>query len=268
MKIGISTATYFGKELTEDTFKLINGMKIPVCEVFLTTFSEYTAEFCDMLMDRKGAVDVYSIHTLNQQFEPELFNNVSRTRENAEKFFIEAGISAGKLGAKYYTFHGPSRIKPRPYIHNYPLLGARLQELDELLMSVGNGCRLTYETVHWAYFANPDFFANLKKYCNTAACLDIKQVMQSQLPLDDYINVIGDRLKNVHLCDYDDSGRLYAPGQGTFDFITFFKKLYENGYHGPMMMELYSGDYKDYGEVERAYDYLNNCLEIAKRSDI
>ncbi|MFI3229483.1 MAG: sugar phosphate isomerase/epimerase [Bacillota bacterium] len=268
MEIGISTATYFGKELTEDTFKLINGMKIPICEVFLTTFSEYTPEFCDLLLERKGEVEVYSVHTLNQQFEPELFNNVPRTRQNAERFFIEAGVTAGKLGAKYYTFHGPSRIKPRPYNHNYPLIGARLNELDALLMSVGNGCRLTYETVHWAHFANPDFFENVKKYCDTFACLDIKQVMQSNIELEMYIKAIGDRLKNVHLCDYDSSGRLYAPGQGEFDFTTFFKRLYDIGYDGPMMMELYSGDYKDYGEIERSYEYLKNCLEIAKRSNI
>ncbi|MFA6765988.1 MAG: sugar phosphate isomerase/epimerase, partial [Clostridia bacterium] len=83
MKIGISTASFFSKEATEDTFQIIEEMGIQTCEVFLTTFMEYEPEFIQQLKEKKNSVDVYSVHTLNVQFEPELFNIVKRTRDDS-----------------------------------------------------------------------------------------------------------------------------------------------------------------------------------------
>ena len=45
MEIGISTATYFAKLPTEDTFEYIKDAGANICEVFMDTFSEYTPEF-------------------------------------------------------------------------------------------------------------------------------------------------------------------------------------------------------------------------------
>lgn len=264
MEIGISTASFFGKALTEDAFEIIEKMGIRVCEVFLTTFREYLPEFGQLLKSRKGDIEVYSIHTLNQQFEPELFNPVARTKEDSEFFMKQAAAVAGILHAKYYTFHGPARLKRKPYVFDYKRLGARADEIDLLLQQYGNGCRLAYENVHWTYFSTPDFFTNLKENSRISACLDIKQAMQAGVSVYEYIDCMGDRLVNVHLCDYDSSGKLCVPGKGGFDFISLFSYLMEKGYDGPLMMELYAGDYSDYGEVERGYQYLQNCLSKAK----
>ena len=79
MQIGMSTASLFSKEKTEAAFEILHKLNIPVCEVFLSTFSEYTDEFIDTLLKVKGETHIYSVHTLNQQFEPELFNPTERT---------------------------------------------------------------------------------------------------------------------------------------------------------------------------------------------
>lgn len=106
IKIGMSTATFFSKSQTEDAVGLIQSMGVEVCEIFLTTFSEYRREFIDLLLPRIGpGLEVHSIHTLNQQFEPELFNKVRRTREDAEVFFRECAEAAVRLNARSYTFH-------------------------------------------------------------------------------------------------------------------------------------------------------------------
>ena len=70
MKVGISTATFFTKELTENSFSVIQRCGGDTAEVFLTTFCEYESEFGRLLAERKGSLDIYSVHALNTEFEP------------------------------------------------------------------------------------------------------------------------------------------------------------------------------------------------------
>jgi sugar phosphate isomerase/epimerase len=130
-----------------------------------------------------------------------------------------------------------------------------------MLQEKGNGCRLTFENVHWAYFNEPAVFEELKKHSGVLACLDNKQAMQGGGDVRDYLSAVGERLKTVHLCDFHADGRLALPGKGIFDFTDFFKRLKDTGYDGPLLMEVYSGDYQTYGDLRRSYEYLQNCLE-------
>ncbi|MDI9487362.1 MAG: sugar phosphate isomerase/epimerase [Bacillota bacterium] len=264
MKIGISTASFFSKEATEDTFQIIEEMGIQTCEVFLTTFMEYEPEFIQQLKEKKNSVDVYSVHTLNVQFEPELFNIVKRTRDDSESIFKKIAHAAKELGASFYTFHGPTRMKRTPYHIDFARIGKRIDELDEMLYTISNGCRIAYENVHWTFFNSPEFFSTLKKYTSVRCCLDIKQAMQSKYSPYEYIDVMGDRLKNVHLCDYDSNGKLFLPGKGSVDFVKLFKYLLDKGYEGPLIMELYAKNYDSYEEILDSYEYLKNCLDKAK----
>lgn len=266
MKIGISTASFFSKEATENTFEVMKDLRIDICEVFLTTFREYKKSFAELLQERKQGIEVYSIHTLNVQFEPELFNPVARTREDSEYFYKEAATAAGILGAKYYTFHGLTRMKRTPYTIDYQRIGKRMDELDKMLIQTSGGsCRLAYENVHWTFFNSPDYFNELKKFTNVRACLDIKQAMQSKYDIYDYIDAMGDRLVNVHLCDFDENGKLHTPGKGSFDFTKLFRTLIDKGYAGPLIMELYAGNYQNYADIKEGRDYLQHCLEKASK---
>lgn len=86
MKVGISTATFFSKVLTEDSFSVIQRCGGECAEVFLTTRYEYEPSFGDLLAERKGDLEIYSVHALNTQFEPELFNSAERTRRMLRSF--------------------------------------------------------------------------------------------------------------------------------------------------------------------------------------
>ncbi|MFA6866117.1 MAG: sugar phosphate isomerase/epimerase [Clostridia bacterium] len=268
MEIGISTASFFTKEKTEDAILEINKLKIPVCEIFLGTFSEYKPEFIDELVSRKDGLQVYSIHTLNQQFEPELFSSMDRTRSDGEGFFQTVIEGAEKLGAKYYTFHGPAKIKKIKYNLNYERIGNRVEQLcDFVKLHSHNTTELTYENVHWTYYNEPDYITNIGKYTNVGTVLDIKQAMQSQIDVYDYLDKMGDRLRNVHLCDYDANGKLELPGNGIFDFTQLFSRLLKMGYNGCGMIEVYPDNYKTYDQLVKCYDYLNECLYKAKNNE-
>jgi sugar phosphate isomerase/epimerase len=267
MEIGISTASFFSKERTEEAILQIKKLEIPVCEIFLSTFYEYNEKFIDVLLERKGDLRVNSIHTLNQQFEPELFNPMPRTRSDCEDIFKQVIRGAGRLGAKYYTFHGPAKFKKIKYNLNYERIGTRVEELCDLVKTESKGVtELTYENVHWTYFNEPDYIKNISPYTNVKTCLDIKQAMQSKIDVYDYIDKMGDRLANVHLCDYDDNGKLSLPGNGIFDFTKLFAKLLSNGYDGVAMIEVYPDNFSTYDQLRKCYEYLNECLYKAKNN--
>lgn len=259
MEIGISTATFFGKAHTEDSFALIRQIGARTCEVFLNTFYEYRPEFATLLCERKGDLRVHSIHTLNTNFEPQLFNAADRTRGDAEEIFRSVLESGRRLGARHYTFHGVARLKRTGMYDNYASIGPKVERIRQIAAEYG--IALCFENVHWAHYAHPGFFTGIREYCSElCGCLDIKQAMQSGYSVEDYIKEMGDRIRTVHVCDYDADGRLCAPGRGIFDFQRLFGLLRDCGADCPVLMELYSGDYEDLDELTRSFDYLNNLL--------
>lgn len=262
MKLGISTASFFTKVATEDTFEYIKSFNANVCEVFLSSFCEYEGELAEKIVNNKS-VDVHSIHTLTNQFEPELFSLNPRASQDANNVFKNALQVGKKLGAKYYTFHGATRLKKRQYNFDYSFLG---QIISKAMQTANEyGLTLSYETVHWAYFSEPTYFVNLKKQCpNLKATMDIKQIMQADGDYKEFLKVIGKDLTTVHLCDYDENKKLYLPGRGKFDFVELFKRLQDIGFEGACIMEVYPQGYKDISELKVSFDYLSECLDKIK----
>ncbi len=260
MRVGISTATFFSKELTENSFSVIRSCGANLCEVFLTTLSEYEASFVDMLNDRlqSEGIQAYSVHALNTQFEPQLFNAAQRTRADAEIIYRKVLCAAQKLGAKYYTFHGSIRMKKGAYFSPVAI-GKRMCELGEIASEYG--VTLCLENVHWALFNEPSFYQEMKTYAkNVGTVLDIKQARQSGVDWREYISVMGASLKNVHVSDVDEEGNITMVGKGIFPFDELIKRLEEVGYDGPIIIEQYSKNYENYAEVEASVDYLKKLI--------
>ncbi|HKL74418.1 MAG TPA: sugar phosphate isomerase/epimerase [Clostridia bacterium] len=265
MEIGISTASFFSKESTEEAISQINRLNIPLCEVFLSSFYEYNESFISELLQRKGDLRIYSVHTLNQQFEPELFNPMPRTRKDSEDIFRKVVQGAARLGAKYYTFHGPAKFKRVKYNLDYEKIGKRVEELCDIVSSESNQITaLAYENVHWTYYNDPDYITNIAPFTKVKTCLDIKQAKQSHIDVYEYLKKMGNRLANVHLCDYNEEGNLSLPGNGTFDFTRLFYTLLNMNYKGDAMIEVYPENYTTYDQLAACYDYLNECLYKAK----
>ena len=258
MEVGISTATFFLKELTEDSFSVIQRCGGQACEVFLTTYSEYEPQFGELLKQRKGDLDVYSVHSLNTQFEPQLFNLAPRTRSEAEKMFRKVLAVGRTIGAKVYTFHGLSRLKKDAYFDPVTV-GKRMCELGQIANEYG--ITLCLENVHWATFNTPSFYAEMKKYSPNCGCvLDVKQARQSGYDWREYLEVMGDTVKNVHLSDVDENGDIAMVGKGVFPFEELINRLDRLGYDGPLIIEQYAKNYDSYREVEQSVKYLKNIV--------
>lgn len=257
MKVGVSTATFFSKLLTEDSFSVIQRCGGETAEVFLTTFSEYEPEFGDILKERLNGLDIYSVHSLNTEFEPQLFNTAYRTRNDAEIIFKKVLEVGRKIGARYYTFHGSTRLKKSTVIDT-AAIGKRMRELGDT--ALGYGIELCFENVHWAAFDSPEFFREVKEYApNIGAVLDIKQAWQSGYDWRDYLSVMGDRIRNVHISDVSD-GRIKMAGKGDFPFKELVARLKAQNYDGPLILEQYPKDYDSFDEIAESVNYMKKII--------
>lgn len=259
MEIGISSASFFGKKYTENTIELMEEMGVGVAEIFLTTFMEYEEDFVRELARRKNTLKIHSVHSLTNQFEPQLFNMAERTKQDSLRFYEKICKAAQILGAGYYTFHGPGIVKKTPYKVNYESMATRLNELIDV--ASGYDTQLSFENVHWTFFSSPEFFRKMRPLTPKLRCtLDIKQAMQSKIDYKEFLTVMGGSLSTVHVCDYLADGSLKVPGEGIFDFKELFQRLADMGYENPVIMELYANDYSDFDQVKRGFEYLKNTL--------
>ena len=258
-KVGISTASFFTKVLTEDTFSLIKELGGDCAEVFMTTNYEYTDEFGKIMQDNLHGLEIYSVHSLNSQYEPQLFNIAERTRRDAMVPFRNVIARAVDLGAHVYTFHGQARLKKDMKLNDVRV-GEVIEKLNQEAMQ--SGVRIGFENVAWAAFNQPEVFNIIKeKSPSVGAVLDVKQAWRSGRDWREYIDVMGDRLINVHLCDHDENMKTCVVGKGVFDFKALITYLKDKGYKGPLLIEQYAGDYSSFDELGEAVDYIKKLVE-------
>lgn len=263
MKLGISTASFFTKVTTEDTFEYISDFGVKDCEVFLSSFCEYSGRLADEIVSKKNhsGVNVYSVHALTNQYEPELFSLNPRAERDAESILRDVMSLAKRLNASYYTFHGASRLKQIKYTFDYDRLSKVVGNIIDICDEYG--VRLSYENVHWAYGKEPEYLENMFQRCpKLYGTLDIKQAKQAGLNYRDFLQVMQGRLSTVHLCDYREE-KLELPGNGNFDFVELFSRLDGIGFDGACLMEVYPQNYKNIGELKLAYEYLLECADKA-----
>ena len=257
--LGISTASLFLRYHTEEALAMLPGLGAESVEVFMATFREYMSPFERIFAEAvtSSHANVHSIHTLNQHFEPELFNAGDRTREDAVALFRYALANGRAMGAHYYTFHGISKLKKQFYRIDWPTFGPRVAQLNDICNQYG--ITLAYENVHWTLYDAPGFFAKLRDYApQIGATLDIKQAMQAGCDYRDFIRDMGGNLATVHVSDYDESGHLCLPGQGVFDFRQLFAILLDQGFDGAVLIEVYHNNYQTVDQLQNSLQYLQS----------
>ncbi len=259
MKIGISTASLFPNYYTEDALTFFDKNNIKVSEVFFESFCEYNDKFGGQLNEIKGNVEVHSIHTLTTQFEPQLFS-MNKRAQNDSFEILNGVLNAGKaVGAKYYTFHGPARLKKLPLIINYDRYSETLQKI--INQAKERDISIAHENVHWGYYNFIGFFNEIRKRtCGLKATLDIKQARLSGVDYREYLNEMGEDIVTVHLSDIDENGKMCLPLFGTFDFIELFNRLKDVGFNGTAMIEAYASDYSNENELLESYNRLNELV--------
>jgi len=259
MKIGISTASLYGKMYTEQALEFFNKNGVKNCEVFLSSFSEYDDNFGETLKKVQGRTNVHSIHTLNAQFEGQLFSKSARQYEDAKKIFTSALKTGQRLGAEIYVLHGPQQMKYTKYVTDYKFFGERTSELAYLTQKYD--MLLTWENVHWTHYNHPDFMKNIMPYLSEeiGCTLDIKQAKQSDTTVDKYILDMQGKIKNIHIVDYDEHGNMVLPTKGFYDYQSLFNKI--GNIDVPVMIEVYDGCFNKADELLESYHKLKELYE-------
>ena len=271
MKLGVSTASYFPLLHVEEAFDKVASLGADACEIFFETRSQYCDEFAKVLIDsiekaRKiHDFDIHSIHSLTNQFEPDLFSLGTRAVADARETFNNILSVGQKLGAKYYTFHGATILKKTSKANmNFDRIARIYNELHEI--AKGYNIEFCYENVHWTYYHFPEFIDELIPRCpELSTVLDIKQASQAGYSYKDFLKKMGNRVRTVHVCDIKEDGSTAIPGRGCIDFVELFKILLDMGFDGSVLMEVYSKDYKQFEDLQESYDYLKVALDKAKK---
>ena len=261
MQIGISTASLFARKTTEEALEYFNQQKMYFAEVFLESFCEYNKEFGEFLNEKKGMVEVHSIHTLTTQFEPTLYSLNLRAQQDSFKILEKVLTCAQTIGAKYYTFHGPARLKRTPLTINFDRMGEITQNVIDLCAKYD--IALAYENVHWCYYNYVGFYKQLKsRVQGLKGTLDIKQARQSNVDYREFLTEMGKDIVTVHLSDIDANGKMCLPGKGVFDFDELFSRLNDVGFDGGCLIEAYQSDYNNLEELFESLEFIKN---IAKK---
>ncbi|MBQ8429552.1 MAG: sugar phosphate isomerase/epimerase [Clostridia bacterium] len=262
MKVGVSTASLFLRKNNEEALPLLSDLGVTTAEVFLTSFSEYEAEFAKLLLEKKGNLSVNSVHILNSQIEPQLFSAHERVKKDSFDVLEKVLTAANIIGAPYYTFHGTARYKKAardPNNDNFERMGNGLKEIHGFCKD--RGVTLCLENVEWSTYNRVGVFEKMQRYVpDLKGVLDIKQARISGYPYEFYLDEMGENIAYVHLSDINENGKMCLPGKGVFDFETLIKRLQDVGFDGALLIEAYKDDYCEISELKTSCDFLSEIL--------
>lgn len=252
MKIGVSTASFFPREESENAIEIIKELGADCAEVFLGSFYEYRPEFAKANKEKFGGIEISSVHSFSSNFEPQLFSSSRRVRGDGFYWLDQLMRSALILGAKKYSFHG---YISRNTNVNFDNIATYLRDICEF--AARYGVDVCLENVSWCTYNRPGIFREFKSRCpQLAAVFDIKQARRSGYPINMYIEDMAGAISHVHLSDVTLSGKMCLPGKGIYNFEEIFKRLRGAGFDGHAVIEVYGNDYGDYSEIKQSLEYL------------
>ena len=259
MRLGLTSAAFYGRLETEDAARKLKGFALDTCEIFLETHSEYTREFGLLAKERLGGLHCRSIHAKGTQFEADLFGASPRQRKDAFTI-LEGMLDCGEaLGASVYVFHGLPDYRGALSVERIP----RLAETVGLIihMAKARGITLAWENVSWCGLKRPQDAAYLLQECpDLRFTLDIKQARQKGIDPFAFIPVMASRLVHVHVLDHDAQGYHCLPGTGLFDFKRLKHALDAIGYRGDIILEPYAAQAEDEQALKESIAFLRSVF--------
>lgn len=238
MRVGLSTAAFYGRYETEEAAAYMSGLDIDCAEAFLQTASEYTVDFAKTVRRNLRGIPCTSVHPLGTNYENGMFSRSPRQRSDAFDVFRRVLDAGCELGARCYVYHGRHSPQMRALPWDLEANAAVLRTMmDE---AKARGMAIAWENVYWCQLTAPERVREAKAMLpDVRFTLDIKQAMKAGADPIEMARAMGDRLMNVHICDWREDGSLCLPGEGCFDFAALLDALDEAGYDGPVIIEPY-----------------------------
>lgn len=261
MDIGLSSACFYPNLHTESSIEKMKELGFNHGEIFLNTWSEYEEEFVKILLDKKQRYEfnVNSVHALSSAFEPYLFDKYDRRRGDSLRCFKKICRAAKLLGASCYTFHGMRYTDFKELDRKFTI--DIYNELSYIASELG--IKLAQENVSWCMSSNIKFLTLLSEECKYPIhfTLDLKQAYRTNVPLEKYINVMGNNIVNLHINDRDENHSCLLPGKGNLNYEDICTKLKNVGYAGKGIIEVYSDNYSNYDEIIRSSKHVYNAFK-------
>ncbi len=259
MRLGLSSAAFYGRLETEEAAARLGEFPVDTCEIFLETRSEYSREFGLLVKEKLRGLPCRAIHAKGTQFEGDLFGASPRQRQDAFQM-LEGALDCGQvLGASIYVFHG----QPDHWGGLHP---GRIPRLCETVARIGEmagkrGIRLAWENVSWCALKKPGDAAYLAEACpGLSFVLDIKQTLRAGMDPFAFLPVMKGSLVHVHVLDFDSAGKLCLPGRGMFDFALLKRELDAIGYQGDVILEPYSAQAEDELALLGSIEFLRSVF--------
>lgn len=260
MEIGLSSASFYPNVKTEDSIALMKKIGFESGEIFLNCPSEYEEDFAKVILEEKSKhnFNIHSVHSFSSSFEPFLFDNYKRRRDDMFVYFKKICEAAKMLGADCYTFHG-MRYQNFNTTNNKLII-----EVYNKLIYTANeaGIKLAQENVSWCMSSDINFLNMIKESCEYPIyfTLDIKQAYKAGIYPEEYIDSMGKNIVNFHINDRDKDNICLLPGKGEVDYKKISCKLKGIGYNKVGIIEVYSNNYSNYNELTTAKKILNSYI--------
>lgn len=258
MKIGMSSSCLYPMTV-EDSLKTVGELGAKTAEIFFNSYCELKKPIINELRAIKDyySMDIRSIHPFTSAYEPVLlFSGYKRRLLDGIEFYKNYFEAANEIGAKAVVLHGGKAytdIEPEEYAESYILLNNAAIEA---------GVHIAHENVRDHLCANPLFMKRLADCVGDEfrMVLDIKQCRRSGESEFDFINLLGDKIYQVHISDAAEGRDCLAPGAGRYDFRRLFDALALAGYNESALIELYRHNYGEPDELKTAKSYLEKLL--------
>lgn len=259
MRLGISTACFYPQPV-EQTIDRIAALEFKLIEIFFNTESEYDPAFLKNLRHaaQRNEIEILSIHPYTSLMEGMLlFSNYERRTQDGFNQYHKYMHAAASLGAKYMTFHG-ERFMSQDTVFDHM---ERTYEIYHQLcrMAKEEGITLTQENVAWCKSREPEYLRLLAKHVpELRYTLDIKQANRAGQHWTAYLDIMKNRLRNIHVNDYDPAHSCLLPGEGSLNYEVFLNALQKYGYDRQMLIEVYSSNFSSDMQIQRAKQLLTD----------
>lgn len=247
MKIGLSTSSFYPLE-TEKALVKIGESGIKDTELFFNAQCELEKDFIKELTEIKNyyGINIVSIHpTMSLAESFMLFSAYNRRKQAGLCEFKRYGEICEELGAKYIILHGG---KPNGILDDRQYC-ERFVEISDA--SAENGGILLQENVAKYRAGNLDFLKMMANELGDRAkfCLDIKQCIRGGYSPFETAEALKGKIYHIHISDHSADRDCLIPGDGGFDFMSFFSQIKETGYTGYGIIEVYESAYVNFEEL-------------------
>lgn len=255
MNIGISSACFYPDIILEGSISVMKKLGFNIGELFINTVSECDLDFILKIKEEsvKNKFDIRSVHFFSAMYEPFLFDNYKRRRQDALKLYKKICKATNLLDAKMYTFHG-MRYKDFKDIDKNLVLDV-YKEL--IYIAKENDIDVAQENVSWCSSSSLEFLKFVKENVEGLKyTFDIKQAYKANKNPIDYLDIMGYDLINFHINDRSEKSICALPGKGSVDYTSIFNKLKEINYDEMAIIEVYRDNFNKYEELGKARDFL------------